>query len=123
MKLVHLIDNLLKFFEDDPEYKYFTLDGQTTILDDYLQLRPEKAELLHQHIQEGWLLIGPWFILPDEFLVSSEATIRNLLQGKRTAREFGNKMNIGYLPDQFGHIGQMPQILLGGLQSTSRCAY
>jgi alpha-mannosidase len=47
------------------------------------------------------------------FLVSPEAHIRNLLQGARTARKFGPKMPIGYIPDPFGHPGQTPQILRG----------
>jgi alpha-mannosidase len=51
------------------------------------------------------------------FLVGPEAHIRNLLQGDRTARKFGPKMMIGYIPDSFGHIGQLPQILHGfGIQ-------
>jgi alpha-mannosidase len=113
LKLVHLVDNLLAILVSDPDYRHFMLDGQTIVLDDYLEMRPEKAEILKGYIQEGRILIGPWHILPDEFLVSPEATIRNLLQGDRTARQYGPKMMVGYTPDPFGHIGQMPQILSG----------
>jgi hypothetical protein len=59
------------------------------------------------------LLIGPWYVLPDEFLVSPEAIVRNLLRGRRIAVRFGRTMTVGYIPDPFGHIGQMPQILRG----------
>ncbi len=96
-----------------PQFKYFMLDGQTIVLDDYLAMRPEKEAILRQHIQKGRILIGPWHILPDMFLVGPEAHIRNLLQGDRTARKFGPKMMIGYIPDPFGHPGQVPQILRG----------
>jgi alpha-mannosidase len=113
LKLVHLIDKLLDILAEDPEFKYFMLDGQTIILDDYLHLRPEMEPVLRQHIQSGRILIGPWHILPDMFLVSPEAHIRNLLQGERTTRRFGPKMPIGYIPDPFGHPGQVPQILKG----------
>ena len=120
LKLVHLIDHLLALLEADPNFKYFMLDGQTIVLDDYLQIRPEQMEEIRSHVQRGRILIGPWFVLPDEFLVSPEAIIRNLLQGDRTARAFGAKMMIGYIPDPFGHIGQMPQILHGfGIHSAS----
>ena len=120
LKLVHLIDKLLDILDQDPEFKYFMLDGQTSILDDYLHLRPEKEVILRQHIQAGRILIGPWHILPDMFLVSPEAHIRNLLQGARTAQKFGPKMNIGYIPDPFGHPGQVPQILTGfGLEAAA----
>jgi mannosylglycerate hydrolase len=113
LKLVHLIDKLLDILAEDPDFKYFMLDGQTIVLDDYLQMRPEMEEVLRKHIQNGRILIGPWHILPDMFLVSPEAHIRNLLQGTRTARKFGPKMPIGYIPDPFGHPGQVPQILRG----------
>jgi mannosylglycerate hydrolase len=113
LKLVHLIDGLLDLLSEDPGYKYFMLDGQTIVLDDYLQMRPEREQELRTYIQKGRILVGPWHVLPDEFLVSPEATIRNLLEGERTAHRFGPKMMIGYIPDTFGHIGQMPQILRG----------
>jgi alpha-mannosidase len=113
LKLIHLIDGVLKLLELDPHYKYFMLDGQTIVLDDYLAMRPEKEAILRQLIQKGRIIIGPWHILPDMFLVGPESHIRNLLQGDRTAAKFGRKMTIGYLPDPFGHPGQVPQILQG----------
>ena len=113
LKLVHLIDGLLDLLEKDPGFKFFMLDGQTIVLDDYLALRPEKEAVLRRHIQAGRILVGPWHILPDMYLVGPEAHIRNLLQGERTARKFGPKMKIGYIPDPFGHPGQVPQILRG----------
>jgi alpha-mannosidase len=113
LQLVHLVDKLLEILDEDPDFKYFMLDGQTIVLDDYLLMRPENEEKLRRYIQAGRILIGPWHILPDMFLVSPEAHIRNLLQGSRTARKFGPKMPIGYIPDPFGHPGQIPQILSG----------
>ena len=113
LKLVRLMDGLLDLLATDPAYRYFMLDGQTIVLDDYLAMRPEREEEIRALVQAGRLLIGPWHILPDEFLVSPEATVRNLLQGERTARRFGARMMVGYIPDPFGHIGQMPQILRG----------
>ena len=73
----------------------------------------EREEEIRRYVGEGRLVIGPWYILPDEFLVSPEATVRNLLIGGRVCHRFGAAMRIGYLPDCFGHIGQMPQILRG----------
>ena len=120
LKLIHLIDKLLDILDTDPEFKYFMLDGQTIVLDDYLLMRPENEEKLRRHIQAGRILIGPWHILPDMFLVSPEAHIRNLLQGAHTSRRFGPKMSIGYIPDPFGHPGQVPQILNGfGIQAAA----
>ena len=113
LKLVQLIDHLLKILDSDPEFKYFLLDGQAIILEDYLEIHPERRTDLIRNIKDGRILIGPWYISPDEFLISPESHIRNLLEGDRICRKFGAKMPIGYLPDTFGHISQMPQILNG----------
>jgi mannosylglycerate hydrolase len=113
LKLIHLVDDLLDLLLSDPDYRYFTLDGQTIILEDYLEIRPEREGEIRKLVQAGRLFIGPWYILPDEFLVSPEATVRNLLEGERISQRFGKKMNVGYLPDPFGHFGQMPQVLQG----------
>jgi mannosylglycerate hydrolase len=118
LKLVQILDSLLDLLESDPDYKHFMLDGQTIVLEDYLEMRPERVSQIRQHVKSGRLLIGPWYVLPDEFLVSPEAILRNLLEGRRTARDYGGGMPVGYIPDPFGHIGQMPQILRGfGLDS------
>ena len=117
LRLVKLVDKLLDIMAADPEYRFFMLDGQTVVLEDYLEMRPEREAQMRALVQEGRLLIGPWFILPDEFLVSPEAIVRNLLLGDRMARRFGGKMKVGYVPDQFGHISQLPQIFRGfGMQ-------
>jgi alpha-mannosidase len=113
MKLVATVDSVLDIMERDPGYARFLLDGQTIILDDYLEVRPENAARLQRLAREGRILVGPWYIQPDEFLVSGESLIRNLLRGRRMARDYGGAMNVGYVPDTFGHIAQLPQILSG----------
>lgn len=113
MRLVRLVDKLLGILNRDPEFRCFMLDGQTIVLEDYLEVEPEREKELKKHIEDGRVLVGPWYILPDEFLEGPEAIIRNMLMGLKKASSFGAVMNIGYLPDMFGHIGQMPQILRG----------
>lgn len=113
LKLVHLLDLLLDLLDHDPDFTHFMLDGQTVLLEDYLEVRPEQEARLIKHIRSGRLLIGPWYILPDEFLVSPEALVRNLLRGAGLCARFGGRMDAGYVPDPFGHIGQLPQVLRG----------
>ncbi len=104
------MDGLLDLMEADERYR-FTLDGQLATLDDYLEVRPEAAERVRRLVDEGRLAIGPWQVLMDEFLVSGETIVRNLEYGQRRGAEFGGAMTVGYLPDMFGHVAQMPQIL------------
>lgn len=113
-RLVRLMDEMLAVMEGDPRYAYFHLDGQTIVLQDYLEIRPENRDRLTQLIREGRVLVGPWYVQPDESLPSAEAHIRNLLLGRRMAREFGGQpLASGYVVDVFGHISQLPQILRG----------
>ncbi|MCD6286321.1 MAG: glycoside hydrolase, partial [Anaerolineae bacterium] len=113
VRLVLLVDKLLQILDTDPGYKYFMLDGQTIVLDDYLAIRPENRAKIEAYVRSGRIQIGPWYILPDEFLVSGESTIRNLLVGAQMCTQFGKRMDVGNIPDPFGHISQLPQILHG----------
>lgn len=114
VRLVKLMDNLLDILEKDPQYVSFMMDGQMIPIEDYLAVKPEQFERIKKFVDSGRLVIGPWYVLPDEVLISGEAHIRNWLMGERLVRKFGGKkMNIGYLPDSFGHPSQMPQILSG----------
>lgn len=89
------------------------LDGQVIPLEDYLEVRPELEDEIKTYVMENRLSIGPMYILPDEFLVSGESLIRNLLIGHQISLKFGKVMKAGYIPDPFGHIAQLPQILSG----------
>lgn len=112
LRLVDLIDHLLEIFERHPDY-LFELDAQTICLEDYLEIRPERRETLRRWIRSGNLRVGPWYVQNDFFLTSGEATIRNLRIGRKIAEEFGRCGDVGYAPDQFGLIRQLPQILAG----------
>ena len=113
LTLVDLLDELLPRLLDDPGYAHFMLDGQMAVVDDYLAIRPEAAPRIRQLASSGRLGLGPWYVLMDEFLVSGETIVRDLQMGIDRAAAFGGAMEVGYLPDMFGHIAQMPQILRG----------
>ncbi|MHA1336904.1 MAG: hypothetical protein ACTSPW_14405, partial [Promethearchaeota archaeon] len=112
-RLVILIDKLLDLLQSKPEFRNFTLDGQTIVLEDYLEVKSDKKEILKNFIKQGRISVGPMYILPDEFLISGESLIRNLMFGHQIAAKFGRVMKAGYIPDPFGHIAQLPQILSG----------
>lgn len=111
VRLVALVDSLLDKLDQGGEFKSFYLDGQTIILEDYLQVRPENKERLEKHIREGRILIGPWYILQDAFLTSGEANVRNMQIGHQDAKRYGEPAKIGYFPDTFGLVGQTPQLM------------
>jgi len=113
MFLIEFMDKLLDIFEKYPQYKTYLLDSQTIPIEDYLEIRPEKAEEIRKRVQEKRLFIGPWYTLPEEFLVNGESLVRNLLFGHKIAEKFGGVMKVGYSPFSYGQTSQMPQIYRG----------
>jgi mannosylglycerate hydrolase len=111
-RLVTMADRMIPLVERGA-IPSFHFDGQTIVLDDYLEMRPRAEVRLRNLIRAGKIQVGPWYVLADSFLVSGESLIRNLEIGMAIARRFGRPLDAGYLPDQFGHIAQMPQILAG----------
>jgi len=106
---VDLWDELLALTEADPDFR-FLMDGQTVVIDDYLEVRPAAKPRLERAVARGQIQVGPWYTLPDEFLVSGETLIRDLQRGIASADAHGGSMRVGYLPDSFGHAAQMPQL-------------
>ena len=91
LRLVELVDALLDILDAQPRY-IFHLDAQTIVLDDYLEIRPYERDRIDAHIASGRLLVGPWYVQNDFFLVSAEATVRNLKQGIMKAESHGASM-------------------------------
>ncbi|MBM3274175.1 MAG: alpha-mannosidase, partial [Candidatus Sericytochromatia bacterium] len=108
LRLVEAVGRILELLESG-RLPYFLLDGQTVMLDDHLEIRPQDEGRLQALVRDDRLGIGPWYILPDEFLVSGESIVRNLQFGRERMRRFGAGDAVGYLPDMFGHTAQMPQ--------------
>ncbi|TCC63731.1 mannosylglycerate hydrolase [Citrobacter braakii] len=111
--LVNNMEEILTRLEQDAEYKYYVLDGQTAVLEDYFAVKPENRQRVKALVQAGKLIIGPWYTQTDTTLVSGESIVRNLMYGIRDCMAFGEPMKIGYLPDSFGMSGQMPHIYNG----------
>ena len=110
MRLADLIDNLLDILNKNDNY-IFHLDAQTVVLEDYLEIHPKRKSELEKYISNGQIIVGPWYVQNDFYLSCGESTVRNLLIGSEIAESFGKCGTIGYCPDQFGVIGQLPQII------------
>lgn len=116
--LASVVRKVLDALEGTSPFRHFVLDGQSIVLEDYMEAHPEDAARVGKLVRQGSLDLGPWYILPDELLVSGESTLRNLLIGHKVAAAYGPVQKVGYMPDSFGHIAQMPQVLrLAGIDS------
>jgi len=111
-RLVDAIDAVLDLLGADPGFR-FVLDGQAIVLEDYLEIRPERRDELVAGLHAGRLAAGPWYVQPDSLLPGGETHIRNLLHGRVCAGALGPVSTVGYVPDSFGHPAQLPQILAG----------
>lgn len=107
LRLVKVFDNVLELLEQN-KIPAFYFDGQVSALLDYLELRPEKEELIRKFIKEKKLYIGPCFTLVDEFLTDKTCFEKNLEIGLQISRNFGCEDFIGYLADTFGHSKNIP---------------
>ncbi|MEM7244851.1 MAG: glycoside hydrolase family 38 C-terminal domain-containing protein [Acidobacteriota bacterium] len=109
--LTRVVRGVLDVLETDPDWRHFLLDGQSIVLEDHLEAHPEDEPRIRKLMAEGRLGVGPWYVLPDGFLISGEAHVRNLLVGQAVAAQFGPVQSEGYVPDAFGHVAQVPQLL------------
>ena len=112
VRLIPFMDDLLKQIHAKDDF-VFTLDGQTSLIEDYLEVKPENKETLIRAFGTGRLIPGPWYVQPDTFIPSFESLVRNLLISKRIAKPFAPQLNTGYLPDSFGQSSVVPPLLKG----------
>lgn len=101
---------LMHIREKEPNQSYI-FDGAFFPVEEVLELHPEYEEKLRELVRKRALLVGPFYTQFDEFLNSGETIIENCLWGDRRSRAFGGVMKAGYLPDNFGHPSQLPQIM------------
>jgi len=111
--LIDMIDELLKILDTQPEYSGFLMDGQSVIIEDYLEMRPENRKKLEGYIVEGRIDVGPWYTLPDLYPVSGESLVRNLLKGDRVSKRLGRRLNVAHESFGWGQTAQFPQIYKG----------
>ena len=67
MKLLDLIDDSMELFEKDPGFQTFHLDGQTIVLDDYLEICPEKRSRWRNIRRKGDFAWGPSIFFRTSF--------------------------------------------------------
>lgn len=112
-RLVPMVSKLLDLLERDSAFRSFTFDGHTIWAEDYLEKRPADRSRIEALVRADRLLIGPWYVLADNLLVSGESLLRNFQEGLRVSASFGRAMRVGYVADPFGHPAQTPQLLRG----------
>ncbi|HBE40975.1 MAG TPA: hypothetical protein DDW27_07185 [Bacteroidales bacterium] len=107
-------DNLrqvVAFMDEFPDYTM--LQSQAAVYDFVEMVDPPLFEQVKKYVKAGRLeLVGGMWTEGDLNLSSGEGIARSFLLGQRYFHDhFGKTANIGWLPDNFGHISQYPQML------------
>ena len=70
---------------------------------------------IKEAVKDGqWIADGAMWVEPDTNMASGEASIRQILHGKRYYKEeFDVDSEILWLPDTLGYTAALPQILKG----------
>lgn len=110
LRLLRVFDNVLELLENN-KIPSFYFDGQVGALLDYLEIRPEKEQIIRKFIAEKKLFIGPFYTLIDEFLTDKTVFEKNLEIGLKISKDFGCTDFIAYFADTFGHSKNIPNIL------------
>ena len=71
-------------------------------------------EEIRQRVREGrWVIVGGWWIQPDDNLPCGESFARQALYSQRYYQEkFGITCKTGYCVDTFGHSAELPKLLV-----------
>ncbi len=108
--LFHFHVKELLYALDNNLIESYVLDGQTSIIETYLNMFPEDKERIIKYNQEGRLKIGPWYTQADQMIISTESIVKNLLLGHKQSEELGGTWKMAYAPDIFGQAENMPLI-------------
>ena len=96
----------------DPRYGVFL--HELTYLKPYIDTNPGEGEYIRELIQAGRVGTGGAHSLPSETIISGEAIVRNIIQGRLYhERVLGDRPMVLMLWDVFGHVSQLPQIATG----------
>lgn len=114
-RLAALVNDVLEGKAGSP----FLLDGQAVVLEDYLDIHPERSADVSAALRQGMIEAGPWYVLADALIPSGEGLVRNLLAGRRALRALrAVAPDVLYCPDSFGHPAALPAIAAGfGIES------
>ena len=107
-------DNLrqvVAFMDEYPDYTM--LQSQAAVYNFVEMVDPPLFEQVKKYVKAGRLELGGGMWTEGDMNMSSgEAIARSFLLGQRYFQNhFGKTAKVGWLPDNFGHLSQMPQIL------------
>jgi len=108
----------LAFMDEFPQFCFS--QSQSSTYEFIERIDPAMFKRVQQRVKEGrWEPLGGMVDEGDTNLSGGEAIARSLLLGQRYyLSRLGRAATVGWLPDNFGHVAQLPQMLnLAGMTS------
>ena len=105
------VANALSLMREYPDYRFSW--SQPWLYEQLRRSSPELFAEVQQRVAEGrWEPVGAMLVEPDANLPGGESMIRQIALGQRRYREFfGRESQVCWLPDVFGAMYTLPQIL------------
>ncbi|MFW6328479.1 MAG: alpha-mannosidase [Alkalispirochaetaceae bacterium] len=110
-KNIRSVANALSLMREYPEYRFSW--SQPWLYEKLKELAPDLFAEVAERVREGrWEPVGAMLVEPDGNLPGGESMIRQIALGQRFYREeFGRESRVCWLPDVFGAMYTLPQIL------------
>jgi alpha-mannosidase len=108
----------LRFMGEFPQFRF--TQSQAACYEAMQNEEPEIFAGIRKAVKAGkWNVVGGMWVEGDTNLCSGEAIARScLLAQNYFGAQLGVRARVGWLPDNFGHVAQLPQILrLAGMDS------
>lgn len=101
----------IRFMDEFPDFKFS--QSQASCYAAIEKYEPDLFRDIQRAVRAGkWNVVGGTWTESDTNLSSGEALSRSFLLAQRYfAAKLGVRARVGWLPDGFGHVAQLPQIL------------
>lgn len=111
--LVETFENVLELMELDADLIF--AQSQLALYEAVEQHHPHLFQKILEKIKAGkWVVVGGMWTESDMNMPNGESLVRQFLVGRSYMRKkLGTDTEIAWLPDVFGHNGNLPQILAG----------
>ena len=110
-KCARTFSSVVNYFERYPEYRF--TQTQAYLYEVTRRTYPRLYRRIREAVKAGkWEAATAMYVEADQNVPSGESLVRQLIFGKRFAREeFGVDVDVLILPDVFGYNAQLPQLL------------
>ena len=107
------VKQFIGFLETNKQSGIFHLTFHGKLMQELIESDSMWVDKLDKLCEQKKILLGPWYLQPNDCLASGEALVRNLYFGNRICYHIGNVMKVGFSALSCNNNSQLPQIFNG----------